>query len=95
MILKRALGTAIFLTGSFVIAQSVGIDVDPVMRAKAQRDFNNNQDLPPVPRGLTEPPPLPPPELHTHDIKAKRKSYAAPSPKYKNAALVKKNSAGA
>jgi len=91
MSVKRVLGIAICLTGSFVFAQSVDADTDPVLRAKAQRTFNNNQDLPPIPRGLTEPPPLPPPELHTHDIKAKRRSYTAASSKTKKTVPVKKN----
>ena len=58
--------------GSFVSAQ--GEEADPVLRAKAQRALNNDQDLPPIPRGLTEPPPLPPPELHAHDIRKQRGS---------------------
>ncbi|MDR2697349.1 MAG: hypothetical protein LBB40_02615 [Holophagales bacterium] len=94
MILKRVLGIAICLTGSFAFAQNADADADPVLRAKAQRAFNNNQDLPPIPRGLTEPPPLPPPELHTHDIKAKRRSYAIANSKSKKTASVKKNNAG-
>jgi len=89
MSVKRVFGIAICLTGSFVFAQSIDTDTDPVLRVKAQRAFNNNQDLPPIPRGLTEPPPLPPPELHTHDIKARRRSYTAANSKTKKTALVK------
>ena len=70
MMTKRVLGIAVCLAGSIVSAQ--GEDADPVLRAKAQRALDNHQDLPPIPRGLTEPPPLPPPEMHAHDIRKKR-----------------------
>lgn len=44
---------------------------DPVMKARTQRAHTqgvNEGDLPPVPRGIIEPPPLPPPELHVRDM---------------------------
>jgi len=91
MSVKQVLAIAICLTGSFIFAQGVDTDADPVLRAKAQRAFNNNQDLPPIPRGLTEPPPLPPPELHTHDIRVKRRGYAVANSKSRKTAHVKKN----
>jgi len=74
--------------GSFVSAQ--GDEVDPVLRAKAQRALNNDQDLPPIPRGLMEPPPLPPPELHAHDIRKQRGSASA-SARRKTAPVKKTN----
>ena len=43
---------------------------DPVLRARAQRASAqglSEGDLPPVPRGIVEPPPLPPPEAHVKD----------------------------
>lgn len=43
---------------------------DPVMRVRAQRAAAqgvSDGDLPPVPRGIVEPPPLPPPEAHVRD----------------------------
>lgn len=43
---------------------------DPVMRVRAQRAAAqgvSEGDLPPVPRGIVEPPPLPPPEAHVRD----------------------------
>jgi len=43
---------------------------DPVMKARTQRakiQGLSEADLPPVPRGVTEPPPLPPPETHRKD----------------------------
>jgi len=44
---------------------------DPVMRVRAQRAHAqgmNEGDLPPVPKGIIEPPPLPPPEIHVRDM---------------------------
>ena len=40
---------------------------DPVLRARAQ---------PPVPRGIVEPPPLPPPEAHQRDTAKGKKAPA-------------------
>ena len=51
------------------------LPVDPVMKARTQRakaQGLNEADLPPVPRGVTEPPPLPPPETHRKDTRAGR-----------------------
>ena len=45
---------------------------DPVLRARTQRASAQGiaeGDLPPVPRGIVEPPPLPPPEAHVKDTK--------------------------
>lgn len=50
---------------------------DPVLRARAQRASAQglaDGDLPPVPRGIVEPPPLPPPEAH---VKDNRKAHRA------------------
>ena len=50
---------------------------DPVMRARAQRASAQGiaeGDLPPVPRGIVEPPPLPPPEAHVKDARKGRKA---------------------
>ncbi|MBP1625586.1 MAG: hypothetical protein H6Q00_61 [Holophagaceae bacterium] len=44
---------------------------DPVMKARSQRaqaQGLSEGDLPPVPKGIIEPPPLPPPELHVRDM---------------------------
>ena len=55
---------------------------DPVMKIRAQRASAqgiSEGDLPPVPRGIVEPPPLPPPEAHVKDTRkgrrAKRKAH--------------------
>ncbi|MDR1841958.1 MAG: hypothetical protein LBQ86_08590 [Holophagales bacterium] len=84
--MKRVLGIAICFVSFVSFAH--GDDTDPVLRIRAQRAKTNEPDLPPIPRGLTEPPPLPPPELHTHDIRKARRSHAAVKPK--KAALGKK-----
>jgi hypothetical protein len=50
---------------------------DPVLRARAQRASAQGiaeGDLPPVPRGIVEPPPLPPPEAHVKDTRRGRKA---------------------
>lgn len=60
--------------------QVQGIGEDPVMKARAQRAAAqgiSEADLPPVPRGIAEPPPLPSPEIHPRDTrgyKAARRS---------------------
>ena len=46
---------------------------DPVMKARAERSRAQGigeGDLPPLPRGIVEPPPLPPPETHVKDTRA-------------------------
>jgi hypothetical protein len=50
---------------------------DPVLRARAQRASAQGiaeGDLPPVPRGIIEPPPLPPPEVHVKDSRKGRRT---------------------
>ena len=50
---------------------------DPVLRASALRASAqgiSDGDLPPVPRGIVEPPPLPPPEAHVKDSRKARKA---------------------
>jgi len=52
---------------------------DPVLRARAQRAAAQgvaDGDLPPVPRGIIEPPPLPPPEAHVKDSRKGSKAKA-------------------
>ncbi len=52
---------------------------DPVMRARARRASAqgiSEGDLPPVPRGIIEPPPLPPPEAHVKDTRKARRGKA-------------------
>lgn len=73
MPLSRMIGTLAVAFGVLTAQQPVD---DPVMKARAQRAAaGTDQDLPPVPRTVMEPPPLPAPELHVKDTrgyKAKR-----------------------
>ena len=58
---------------SFLGAQQLA--EDPVMKARSQRaqaQGINEADLPPVPRAITDPPPLPPPETHIKDSRGGR-----------------------
>jgi hypothetical protein len=58
----------VVLTVSFLGASD--LSEDPVMKARtlrAQAQGINEADLPPVPRSVMEPPPLPPPEVHRKD----------------------------
>ena len=60
---------------------------DPVLRARAQRASAQgvaDGDLPPVPRGIVEPPPLPPPEAHVKDSRKGRKAPAKAARKGKS-----------
>lgn len=53
---------------------------DPVLQARYQRASAqgiSEDDLPPVPKSIVEPPPLPPPELHPRDQKGSRAARAA------------------
>jgi len=65
------LGT-ILATSGLLAAQ---VPEDPVLRARSERGLAPNLaegDLPPVPRVITEPPPLPPPEIHHKDLRQSR-----------------------
>ena len=49
------------------------------MKARAQRASAQGigeGDLPPVPRGIMEPPPLPPPEAHVRDTRKGKRAAA-------------------
>lgn len=51
---------------------------DPVLKARANRALAqgiDERDLPPVPRTLVEPPPLPPPETHPKDMPGYRAKH--------------------
>jgi len=81
MVLARYV--CIFLIG-FGSLGAQNLPVDPVMKARAERAQSQGVaegDLPPVPRGIVEPPPLPPPETHLKDTRgggrvAKAKGHA-------------------
>ena len=62
---------------------------DPVLWARAQRASASGVaegDLPPVPRGIVEPPPLPPPEAHVKDTRKGRQARAKKAQKGKSVA---------
>jgi hypothetical protein len=59
------------------LVASTQVQEDPVLRARAQRASAqgiSEGDLPPVPRGIVEPPPLPPPEAHVKDSRKARRA---------------------
>ena len=66
----RRQATLITLLATGLVAQALPQE-DPVMRARAQR-ASLEGDLPPVPRGVIEPPPLPPPDTHPKDLRGGR-----------------------
>lgn len=60
-----------------LVAASLPPPDDPVVKARAQRAAAQGSaegDLPPVPRGIVEPPPLPPPEAHVKDSRRGRRA---------------------
>lgn len=67
---RRSALISLLATG--LVAQALPQE-DPVMRARAQRTATTG-DLPPVPRGVVEPPPLPPPETHPKDLRGARRA---------------------
>jgi len=65
----------VLLIGSLALFAAAQSPEDPVLRARAQRASAlgiAEGDLPPVPRGIVEPPPLPPPEAHVKDTRKGR-----------------------
>jgi len=84
MIYSRLLGTVAVAFGILSAQQPLE---DPVMKARAQRaQSGGEQDLPPVPRTVMEPPPLPAPEVHVKDTRG----YRAKKGKKGKAAVAKK-----
>ena len=71
----RSLGVSVLALGLSTVSVPVSSDSDPVVAARAQRAAAlgiAEDDLPPVPRGIIEPPPLPPPEIHPKDLRSRR-----------------------
>jgi hypothetical protein len=68
----------LFISGlTLSLVASAQPQEDPVLRARAQRASAHgvaDGDLPPVPRGIVEPPPLPPPEAHLKDTRKARRA---------------------
>ena len=71
---------ALFISSlALALAASPQGQEDPVLRARAQRATAQGiaeGDLPAVPRGIIEPPPLPPPEAHVKDARKAQKAKA-------------------
>lgn len=69
---------ALFIsTLALTLAASSQVPEDPVMRVRAQRAAAKGieeGDLPALPRGIVEPPPLPPPEAHVKDTRRGRRA---------------------
>ncbi|HLO68047.1 MAG TPA: hypothetical protein VK188_13570 [Holophaga sp.] len=62
--------SSILLLGCAVLGAAAQGE-DPVLKARAERARAQGVpegDLPPVPRAIVEPPPLPPPETHLKDL---------------------------
>ena len=78
--------TAVHKIGPVLAALLLGLsgqpapsDGDPVVEARALRakaQGISDADLPPVPKGIVEPPPLPPPEIHPRDARGGRRVSA-------------------
>ncbi len=69
---------ALTLVGGLAYAQQ-GLE-DPVLKVRSQRALAQGLaegDLPPVPRAITEPPPLPAPETNYKDTRKGRASRAS------------------
>jgi hypothetical protein len=65
----KCFGAMIVIVSVLSAQQAV---VDPVLSIQSQRPSSG--DLPPVPRGIVEPPPLPAPETHVKDTRGYRAS---------------------
>ena len=67
---------------------------DPVLKARAERAAAQGigeGDLPPLPKGVVEPPPLPPPETHVKDTRGGRLAKSRKHPASKSAAKARKH----
>lgn len=72
-------GLSVLLVSGAVLGTAQMPD-DPVMRARAQRAQAQGiaeDDLPPLPKAIVEPPPLPPPEQHVKDSRKQARGKAS------------------
>ena len=76
MILIKRIGALVLVAGLLPAQQPLE---DPVLKAKALRASTptSSDDLPPVPRGILEPPPLPPAVTHVKDTPGYRATRKA------------------
>ena len=70
-----------FLLSAFALSlvAAASAQEDPVMKVRAERAAAqgiSERDLPPVPKGIVEPPPLPPSETHPKDTPGYRSRRA-------------------
>lgn len=92
----RRLGVAVLALGLSTVSVPVSSDADPVVAARVQRAAAlgiAEDDLPPVPRGIIEPPPLPPPEIHPKDLRSRKGARKAGSTVSKKSGSGKKGTA--
>lgn len=85
----KYLGASILIVS--VLSAQQAID-DPVMKARSQRASiagSGGDDLPPVPRAILEPPPLPPPVAHVKDTRGYRSTRRVKKVKGKNVKRIK------
>lgn len=76
----KRLGSMMLVVGVLCAQQVIQ---DPVMLARSQRASSQEGDLPPVPRAILEPPPLPEPETHVKDTSGWRATRTARAPSSK------------
>lgn len=83
MQLLRTLGVMVVVSG---LAFAFQVPEDPVLKARSQRaqaQGISDGDLPPVPRTIAEPPPLPAPETNYKDTRKGRAVRASRSTRTK------------
>jgi hypothetical protein len=93
----RRQGVAILALGLFTVSIPVASEADPVIAARSQRAAAlgvSEDDLPPVPRSIIEPPPLPPPEIHPKDLRPRRGAKRTGSAATRKGGPTKKASPG-
>ncbi len=80
--MKRLKWLGAFVTAVGILSAQQVAD-DPVVKVQEQRAQagSTDADLPPVPRGIIEPPPLPPPEINMKDLGGGRSSRKASAAK--------------
>ena len=92
MVALRKLGLAFTALSLVGISGPANPGADPVVAARAARAAAQGvaeDDLPPVPRGIAEPPPLPPPEIHPKDLRPRRGARKVKGAVKKGAAVKK------
>lgn len=86
----KCLGAMIGIVSVLSAQQAVE---DPVLKIRSQRASSGEGNLPPVPRAILEPPPLPAPETHVKDTRGFRASRTARQARRKAVKVTKKQPA--